>query len=66
MPWSIFVFLVFFVAMPWSILRLLRLLWLPEDRARAKSNRRARPAAALAKHEAANNDRGHHSGQIGN
>ena len=28
MDWFVFVFLVFFVAMPWSILRLLRLLCL--------------------------------------
>ncbi len=29
MPWSVFVFLVFFVAMPWSVLRL---LWRLGDR----------------------------------
>gem|GEM_PF-4775610 len=54
-------FLGFFVAMPWSALCL---LWRLGDRARAKSNRLARPAAALAEHEPANDDRGHHASQI--
>ena len=32
MPWFVFVFLVFLVAMPRSVLRLLCLLWRPGDR----------------------------------
>jgi hypothetical protein len=38
MPWFVFVFLVFLVAMPWSILRLLGFWWRPGGLRRAASS----------------------------
>jgi hypothetical protein len=43
----VFVFLVFFVAMPWSVLRLLCLLWRPGDRFDLRFKLRPTVAALL-------------------